>query len=178
MNIKKERILQLLSYDENTGHFIRKVSLSNRTKIGDRAGTISETRSGKRYIYLSVDGFRVAAHRLALFLKNGEWPLEVDHIDGNGLNNKLNNLREAGSRLENMKNVRRLKANTSGSTGVCWDKKNKKWFAFINVDKKMIFLGRHATIEQAKMARKNAEVKYGFHVNHGSERPLWSLNND
>jgi len=97
----------------------------------------------------------------------GEWPeKQIDHIDGNPLNNKWDNLRDVTSQ-ENGRNKRILKNNTSGFTGVCWDDVNKKWRAFIRVDRKTIHIGRFTNIQQAIDARKDANIKYGFHENHG-----------
>jgi len=57
--------------------------------------------------------------------------------------------------------------NTSGTMGVSWYKDRKKWYARISSDDEVIFLGMFDHKEDAIAARKAAEVKYGYHPNHG-----------
>jgi hypothetical protein len=84
---------------------------------------------------------------------------EVDHIDGNGLNNQRENLRIV-TRLQNMWNQRTRKTSKSGYKGVSWDTKPKKWRATITVNHKMVNLGRFEEIGDAINARIVAEKKY------------------
>jgi len=51
--------------------------------------------------------------------------------------------------------------------GVSFHRRQRKWNARIMVDKKPIHLGSLTTMEKAIEARKEAEIKYGFHYNHG-----------
>jgi hypothetical protein len=74
------------------------------------------------------------------------------------------------SNQENQRNKSRQSRNTSGVTGVHWHKRDKKWIARIKVDKKDLYIGMFDTFEEAVAARKEAEIKYGFHENHGRER--------
>lgn len=96
----------------------------------------------------------------------GEWPEFVDHINGDRTDNKIENLRSC-SRLENSVNRAVASHNKSGVLGVHYDKSRGKWAAEIKVNKKKVYLGRFDSIDEAKTARKIAEVKYGFHPNHG-----------
>ena len=96
---------------------------------------------------------------------------QVDHIDGNGLNNRWNNLREVSSQENNM-NMRLSSNNTSGVTGVCWATRDKRWIANIKVNRKNKCLGYFTDFNEAVAARKAAEIEHGFHCNHGSNRPL------
>jgi len=57
--------------------------------------------------------------------------------------------------------------NTSGICGVTWNKKAEKWQAQITVAGRGIYLGVYDELQSAGKARKQAEAKYGFHVNHG-----------
>lgn len=110
----------------------------------------------------------IRAHRLALYMRGINIPtgMEVDHIDGNKLNNKLENLRIV-SRVENNRNTKTGKNNTSGVKGVHWDKGVGKWRAVIWVNKKCIQLGVFDYLDDARAARESAKIKYGFHSNHG-----------
>jgi hypothetical protein len=115
----------------------------------------------------SIFGIRVRAHRVAWAVYHGQWPDgQIDHIDGNRLNNRIENLRDV-SASQNRKNTKKRKDNTSGIVGVCFDKQTGKWIAKINVSGSNKTLGRYSDIEEATLARKSAEIKYGFHANHG-----------
>lgn len=85
--------------------------------------------------------------------------IKVDHRDGNGLNNRRDNLRIA-SDSENMRNSRRPKNNTSGFKGVSWHKTYKKWYAAIRYNGKSIHLGSFSTPQEAHKAYCDAAVKY------------------
>jgi hypothetical protein len=84
-------------------------------------------------------------HRIIIDAKEG---LEVDHINRNGIDNRRSNLRLV-THQENAYNVGLFKSNSSGATGVYWDKNRNKWQAKIKKDQKNIFLGRFETKEEA-----------------------------
>ena len=88
---------------------------------------------------------------------HGVDPLEkdIDHKDRDPLNNKISNLRLA-TRKENCANQKIRKNNTSGVTGVLWNKSKGKWEAWI----KKVYLGCFLNKEDAIKARKEAELKY------------------
>jgi len=109
------------------------------------------------------------AHRLAWFYVYGEFPTMIDHIDGNRTNNKISNLRQVSSK-ENQCNLTIAANNTSGITGVSFSKERSKWEAKIQIDGKTIHLGRYLDKEDAILARKQGEVKYEFHKNHGKSK--------
>ena len=77
---------------------------------------------------------------------------EVDHIDRNRLNNSRQNLRLA-THKQNARNRSKTKTNTSGVTGVSWDKSSQKWRAKLGSK----HLGFFATRKGAAEARKQAE---------------------
>ena len=82
-----------------------------------------------------------------------------DHINRNPLDNRKANLRDA-SYTENARNYSRQKNNTSGFSGVCWDKQCNKWIAYITIDKRRKKIGRFINKEDAIIARLEAEKKY------------------
>ena len=82
-----------------------------------------------------------------------------DHIDHNELNNRRYNLREA-SQLDNVRNSKRARNNTSGFIGVSWQANVNKWRARIMIDYKEIRLGYFDNIEDAVKARLEGELKY------------------
>ena len=101
-------------------------------------------------------------------MHHGEIPdgMFIDHIDHDRDNNRIQNLRLSDHKI-NGKNCKLFSSNTSGYTGIRWEQKRNKWKADIKVDGKKITLGRYVRLEDAIKARKQAELKYGFHENHG-----------
>lgn len=83
----------------------------------------------------------------------------IDHIDGNPLNNKKNNLR-ACSNSENIKNVGKYTNNTSGFKGVSWHAHVKKFHAQIGNNKQKIHLGYFDLAKDAAKAYNDAALKY------------------
>jgi hypothetical protein len=97
-------------------------------------------------------------HRMIMKAPKG---VEIDHIDGNRLNNQKSNLRFATS-SQNKINRGARKDNQSGFKGVSWHKQRKKWAARIMIDKKYQHLGLFDTkIEAAKVYNQHALKHYG-----------------
>lgn len=98
-------------------------------------------RTADRYIYM---------HREII---GADCPREVDHADGNGLNNQRANLR-AATRGNNMHNCgkRDLKSATSQFKGVCWDRRAGKWHAQSSVNYKNHHIGLFANEVAAAIA--------------------------
>lgn len=81
---------------------------------------------------------------------------DVDHINGNGLDNRKINLRTA-TRAENLRNAGKRNMKTSSRfKGVCWDKKNKKWISSITKARRNIYLGYFLSEEDAARAYNDA----------------------
>lgn len=135
----------LLSYDPNSGVFTWLKSTSYRVKVGDTAGS----KNSNGYLLIQIDSKRYLAHRLAWLYVYGVWPKdEIDHINGARTDNRLCNLREATS-SENNQNYCMRTDNTSGYVGVGWHKRDRKWQAQIQHNKKKISLGTYDTPEEA-----------------------------
>jgi hypothetical protein len=119
-----------------------------------------------------IDGVKHQSHRLAWLYVYGKHPKrQIDHIDGDGLNNRINNLRDVTCR-ENLKNSRLRSNNTSGVSGVYFHKPSGKWQALIFTNSGRKYLGTFVDIKDAIAAREGAEIEHGYHENHGQERPL------
>ncbi len=173
--LTKSDLKTQVKYTPENGIFVRIVD-SGCSKKGKILGTKTSfsKRSHTKYITFSVMGRSYSAHRLAWLYMYGSFPSGfIDHIDGDGTNNKIDNLRDV-SQLENKRNSRLPRNNTSGVIGVSWAKTQNLWCAHIMVNKKSINLGMYETIFDAVCVRKSAEKKYGFHVNHGSKSSLIS----
>lgn len=172
--LTREYLKTKLLYNKLTGEFVWRVKPSKGgVKVGDTAGSIFANRTnGKKYITICIDKHKYYGHRLAFLYVDGSFPEnEVDHIDGDGLNNKWENLRSVDA-FGNKKNIKKHRDNKSGITGVHWETRDSKWVARIVSDRIRYDLGYFDNIFDAACARKNAEIKYNFHPNHGSDRPL------
>ena len=88
------------------------------------------------------------------FISNSENKPCIDHINCNKLDNNVINLRWATT-IENGRNTCIQKNSTSGVKGVYFDKDRNKWCAQIKVNYKRRFLGRYATLNEAKIARQS-----------------------
>lgn len=83
----------------------------------------------------------------------------VDHINSNTSDNRKNNLRTA-TKSQNGMNRDLQSNNTSGNTGVYWNKQTSKWIAYITVNREHIYLGSFNDFKDAVKTRKEAEEKY------------------
>ena len=178
--ITQERLKELLHYDPETGVFTWKFrdkayfhkGLRSESWNSKWANTIAGsifTCHGITYKHTSIFKKSYRMHRLAWLYVYGEWPDQIDHINGNGIDNRILNLRSVTNR-ENHRNVKLRTDNKSGVNGVNKCKQTKKWKVRINIYGKEKWIGRFDSFEEAKKARKAAEVEYGFHANHGMVR--------
>jgi len=117
-DICQERLHQLFVYDEQTGIFTRRIS-----RRCAKAGSVAGCRSTDGYWQISISGSVYRAHRLAWLYAHGTWPTnQIDHIDGNRLNNRITNLRDV-PQSTNMLNIHAPgSANTTGFRGVFFDR--------------------------------------------------------
>lgn len=162
-DITLSELSSILKYDPDTGIFRWRIT-HHRVKFNQIAGTKQEARN---CIQICIAKKMYKAHRLAFIFMTGSYPKGVvDHINGDGFDNRWDNLRDV-SQAVNARNCKLSKNNTSGITGVYFDKSRSKWAASIKVNKKVISLGRFDTIEEAAAIRKDAERNYLFHANHG-----------
>lgn len=134
------------------------------TRSGKFAGSLhicGPKNSRKRYQRVGFMGKYIYAHRIIWAMMTGEQPKEIDHIDGDSLNNKWSNLRNTDHKT-NGKNQKIHTTNTSGASGVTYRKDSRRWRARIMVNDKMLSLGTYETKDEAITARKEAEQLYGF----------------
>jgi len=170
--LTQKELKETLHYNPKTGIFIRVKKTTNSIKIGDIAGFNDHNGCGKKYRKICIKNIKYYAHRLAWLYITGYLPVnDIDHADGNGLNNKWENLSEA-TRSENCRNVRLRSDNKSGYVGVIWIDIRCVWRAEIKTKGKNKFLGHFKELKNAVIARKEAEIKYNYHPNHGTIRPL------
>jgi len=136
----------------------------SRAKKGSIAGHLS-----RGYRQLRIYGECFMVHRIIWEMEVGDIPegMVIDHINHIRSDNRISNLR-AVTVLENTRNASERKDNSSGVTGVTWDKFSSKWQAKISVKGKTVHLGRFNSLDDARIARRQAEAKYKFHKNHGA----------
>jgi hypothetical protein len=149
----------LLDYDRETGIFTwKKIMASGRIKPGSIAGGRGQGRD--QYTIITINKKRYKAHRLAWLIEHNEWPKQsLDHINGDGFDNRIANLRLC-SFSENKANSARYKNNKTGFKGVFWNKKLNKFTASLRVNGKGIFLGVFPSKEEAAQAYLNAAQQY------------------
>jgi HNH endonuclease/AP2 domain len=97
-----------------------KISPVNHIKAGDIAGCIqTNKKSGQQYFQVQYNKTQWYVHRILWVMRNGEidTQLDIDHIDGNSLNNSEDNLRLVSAAV-NSRNQKQYKTNSSGVTGV------------------------------------------------------------
>lgn len=113
---------------------------ANNIRIGGPCGSYSIDANSENlgYYHFMFNYKQYRNHRIIWMLHNGfiEDNVQIDHIDQhlNGINNKIDNLRIA-TPSENALNKRKMKNNTSGFTGITWDKCNNSWKASIKINK-------------------------------------------
>jgi len=127
-------------------------------KIGSIAGWVTNC-NGRQYRKMSINKKIVYVHHAIFLLHHGYLPSYIDHIDGNPLNNRIENLRSA-TQSQNMGNSKLKKNNSSGYKGVTFRKDTKKWNASIMVNGKHISLGCYKTKEEARDAYIIGSKKY------------------
>lgn len=161
--LTQERLKELLSYDPETGVFVR------RKQAGaSRAGSIAGAPNTSGYIYISVDSTSYRAHRLAWFYVYGVWPnSDLDHINRVRSDNRLDNLR-AASRAQNLLNVPNKYPNSLGVKGVRWFTRTRRWQARVKHNGIQYNLGYFRNFGEAvARVRAKREELHGEFANHG-----------
>ncbi len=182
----KEELCKLLDYNPETGSLIwrarsrdcfdgpwatRAMKIWNKRYAGAQAFTAMMPQG---HLQGRIRDVGYLAHRIIWKMVTGRDPVGVDHINGVPNDNRWCNLREA-NHFVNGRNYGLGKHNTSGTTGVSFSKEMKRWHAYIqDGNSKRVDLGYFHLLEDAAAARREAEVRFGYHANHG-KRPSQSL---
>lgn len=154
--LTQSRLKELLDYNPDTGDFVWLVS-RGMTKAGNIAGALDS----RGYLKIGIEYKRYVAHRLVWFYLYGIWPeKQIDHINGNREDNRIDNLREA-THAQNQRNRRLAHSNSkSGIMGVWWVKPNNKWVVSLTVNGTRKHLGYFSDLEEAKKVYLAAKRKY------------------
>ena len=164
MELTQALVRELLDCDYEAG------TLTWRERPDDKR--FNKQFAGKQaFTYTAKTGYKIGtiirkveyAHRIIFLHAHGYLPEEVDHENGNRTDNRISNLRPANRHI-NSRNHAKQRNNTSGITGVTWDKSRGKWKAEV-LGKA---LGRFATKEEAAAAVESARIKDGGYTpRHG-----------
>lgn len=148
-DVTRETLLRLFAYDPLTGVFIRMV----KGHGGHAAGTVAGTKTGG-YLRISIRGRRYHCHTLAWLAVYNYLPKELDHINRDRSDNRIENLRVA-SRPQNCANRPARIDSGTGIKGV-YLVRTGKYVANITKDYVSHHLGTFDTVELAALARAAA----------------------
>jgi len=160
-DINQETIKKLFDYSH--GKLFWKIKPTYRVKKGQESGTISSDG----YRHIGIFGKMYTTHRIIFLYHYGFLPDCVDHINGNKLDNRIENLRSVTT-TQNQYNAKKRKDNISGVKGISWYKRYNKWRAQCKVEGKTISLGYYLDIREAeKVIKLFRENQHGEFHNHG-----------
>lgn len=184
-DLTQEIVRELIDYNPDTGFCVWKERDVKWFKGGiydqcRRMKSWNSRYANKPISYIHKSGYiRVdilskvyQLHRIIWLHYHGELPNIIDHINGDRSDNRIDNLRNI-SYNENAKNSKIRKDNVSGIVGVSFNKRLNKWVSTINVNKVQKHLAVHETKEEAIVSRKEAELKYNYHKNHGRSENVY-----
>jgi len=151
-NLTYEEAIEAFEYRD--GELFWKIKPAMRVQIGDKAG-----RAGKeRYERFRYKDKNLLVHRVIFLMHHQHTPKEIDHINGNKLDNRIENLREA-TRSQNQYNKNMMSNNTSGYRGVSWNNQKNKWAVRVKVNKKSYNFGFFDDLDVAGAVASEARAK-------------------
>lgn len=148
-------------FEYKDGHLYWKKHYRFPHLIGKQAG------SKDKYSALQYKGKKHLLHRVIFFMHHGYLPKQIDHINNNSMDNRIENLRETNEST-NQQNVGLISTNKSGFKNVHWHAPSKKWVVQIHINKKIKTIGSYKDIELADLVATMAREKYhNKFANHG-----------
>lgn len=146
-------LLHLFSYEAEIGRLFWRNPRATNKRPGDEAGC-EYVNGSTSYRIVNIAKELFLTHRIIWVMVHGEIDDSaiIDHIDQNGLNNRIDNLRIV-DRQVNGWNSKLRKDNASGVKGVSFDSSRGKWLANMHVRGRCLFFGRFDDFEDAVAAR-------------------------
>jgi hypothetical protein len=167
--VTQEQLHDLFEYRED-GNLIRRVAVRGPGgQIGRAIGSMSNGGKGrpeKKYMTTKIAGQHYYVHKLIYLYHHGYAPEQVDHINRNALDNRIENMR-AATNSQNCSNRRLFKNNTSGFRGVSWDKIHKKWASYVSFGGKRKTLGFYDDLHEA--AKRSESARNEFHGDYAAQ---------
>jgi hypothetical protein len=171
----RAQLRQLLEYDPASGRLFwkprtaemcpeRALEMWNKRFAGTEAFKVTCPKGYKKG---KLFNRHLKAHRVIWAMHFDEWPEQIDHVNGDKADNRIENLR-ASDQSDNMRNRPLFKSNKTGAHGV-YPRGDGRFWAEISHNKRREYLGTFASLEEARAARLAAEQRLGFHPNHGRE---------
>lgn len=149
-------------FEYRDGELFWKINRGN-IAAGTKAGVINR----RGYLQVMVQKKNYLGHRVIFLMHHGYMPPEIDHIDGNPSNNRIENLREA-THEQNIANIGLRKTNTSGAKNVIYREKKKRWEVSLCFNGERFYGGQFRDFSSAQTAA--AELRDKVHkefANHG-----------
>lgn len=153
--MNKELVSECFEHRDGKLYWKKVAHPNKQYLVGTEAGSIHKTG----YRHVTWMGSIHKVHRLIYLLVNGYLPKEIDHINGDRLDNSLANLREV-TRSQNQYNKSMCRNNTSGFRGVSWHNKSKAWSVRISVSGCGMHFGYFKDLELAGLVADEARAKY------------------
>jgi hypothetical protein len=140
----------------------------NKRYAGKPVGSPDNRKSAKGRLKFIYKGKNIFIHRAVYAIIKGHWPLhEIDHINGDPSDNRIENLRDVPHVL-NMRNMLMRKGNRSGALGVQYrPERNKPWIARCKAKGHPVVYVSFYTKEEAEAKVASFRKKHDFHENHG-----------
>jgi hypothetical protein len=149
-----ETLRELFEYRD--GSLYWKATRCAAAKAGEKAGCINR----RGYLVVGLNFKKYLVHRIVWVMHGNEPAPVIDHINGNTLDNRIENLRSC-THQENMRNSKRSRLNTSGIKGVSWSERDKKWVGYVQHQKKLHRVGAFAS--KTKCAAAVSELREKLH---------------
>jgi len=155
----QQELRDVIDYNKDTGVFVWK-----KSRRGIKTNVPLGTNNGFGYLRITVFGKSYYAHRLAWMYVYGEFPNQIDHINGIKHDNRIQNLRNVTAQQNAQNKIKAQKNSSSKMLGVSWHKKAKKWQAHICVYKERKYLGLFENVHDAQKAYliEKEKIDYGF----------------
>lgn len=146
--LTQKELKEIVHYDKDTGALTW-----NSSRYGVRKGAKAGGKDQYGYGEVRIKRKLYRIHRIAWLYMEGYLPEhQIDHINGVRDDNRWINLRHV-TQLCNMQNQRTRADNSSGFSGVTWNRNNNNWRCQATINKKSVDLGSYPNIIEAALAR-------------------------